>query len=128
MKYLRVIYFHVYNAYYKDGRFSSDVPHLKAFGLVGCSFCFMIAVICALTFQVLNGVRFSFGIGLFIEVLSSILFYYLLLFNRVYEKINQEFKGSKFDCSSYKILSWLVVIIGFAAVGLYGYFFNRPVK
>jgi hypothetical protein len=46
----------------------------------------------------------------------------------MFEKIYWEFKGSEFDQVSYRILSWLVVITGFAAVGLYGYFLVSPVK
>ena len=128
MKFLNSIYFHVYNAYYKDGNYTSDIPHLTAFGIVGCSFSLLLAVIVSLLNYSLNESRLSFELIIGVLVLGLILFIFLFLFQKKYEKIYEDIKGSELDSLPIKVLSWLIVATGFATVGLYAYLFNQPPK
>lgn len=118
----------MYNAYYKDGNYTSDIPHLTAFGIVGCSLSLLLVVGVSLLNYTLNGSRLSFEFIVAVLVVGLMLFFFLFLFKRKYEKIYEDLKGSGLDSLPFKILSWLIVVAGFAMVGLYAYLFNQPPK
>ncbi len=119
MRFLNSIYFHIYNAYYKDGNYTSDIPHLTAFGIVGTSQ----SVLLTSLFLVLNEEFFLIDIGkeLFIGLLVSLIliFYLLLLHGKKYERIYEEQKGSGNDNIGFKVFSWVYVVLSFAA--FFGY-------
>ena len=127
MKFLNSIYFHVYNAYYKDGNYTNDIPHLTAYGIVGCSLSLLLTVIVLLINYLINSAdRISFNITIVISLLGLIVCFFLFLFKKRYKKVYVEIKGSKFDNFIFKLLAWLIVAIGFVSVVLYSYLLNQP--
>lgn len=128
MRILKGIYFHVYNAYYKDGNYANDIPHLTAFGIVGCSLSLFLAVGASLIYYSLNESRLSLEFIVVVLTIGLILLFFQFLFQKKYEKIYEEIKGSELDSLSFKILAWLIIVTGFVMVGLYAYLFNQPLR
>ena len=126
MKAFNVIFYHVYNCYYKDGKYTNDVPHLTAFGLVGSSLTMSCLAVFALFNSIINNSRLSVGTSLAIVIAGMLLFFFLFLFNSRYDRIYNEINGSKLDNLFMKIAAWGVVVMGFVSVGLYSYIFNQP--
>lgn len=126
MKAIRLIYFHIYNSYYKDGNFKNDIPHLTAFGIVGCSLSIILLSILFFAYQLLFRVRPTSPIVVGLFLLLLVFFYFLFFHKSKYQSIYTEFKNSKWDTTTMKILSWLVLLVAFVMIGAYAYIFNRP--
>lgn len=125
MKLIKAIFFHVYNFYYKDSSYTNDIPHLTAFGIVGCSLSCVLAAGVASINHLLNASRLSKPAVFIVYVLGLLISFLLFYANRRYDKIYEEIKDSKYDTITYKILSWVIVILGFSLIGIYSYLFNR---
>lgn len=119
-----ILYFHVYNAYYQDGNYSNDIPHLTAYGIVGCSLSFALASI-LLTIAGLASNNLPSWIFFVFIILGLLLSYFLFLHKKRYQMIYERIKNSKYDHLFFKILSWFIIICGFAQFVLYVFFFNR---
>lgn len=126
MKALNVVFYHVYNCYYKDGNYTNDIPHVTAYGLVGTSLSMFNVVVFALFNNFINNTKLSMEILLTIAILSMLLFFFLFLFNSRYDRIYNEMKGSKRDTLFMRVVAWGVVVMGFVSVGLYSYIFSQP--
>jgi heme/copper-type cytochrome/quinol oxidase subunit 2 len=125
MKFFRILYFHIYNTYYKDGNYSNDIPHLTAFGLVGCSLSLLATTgIVFMNYQ-LTGQRMNTELTIGIVTIGVLIILFGTLYQRKYESIYEEIKGTTWDNTLTKAFSWLVTIIGFLTVGVYAYIFNR---
>lgn len=122
---LKVLFFHVYNAYYKDGSYKNDIPHLTAFCIVGCSLSIMIVVTVLIFLKSTSNTTLSKELIIFLTFACLSVFGYIFLVGSKYKSIYQEVKGSKWDSIGFKILSWFIVIVGFAFAGLFAYMFNR---
>ena len=126
MKFLKSIFFHIYNTYYKDGDYTNDIPHFTAFGWVGTSMGAWLAVMMALVNYLLTKSRPSFELVVLVMVGSLALLYPLLLYQRRYARIYEQIKGSNMDTPSMKVVAWVIVVGGFLSISLYAYIFNQP--
>ncbi|PSR55087.1 hypothetical protein AHMF7605_17040 [Adhaeribacter arboris] len=125
MKIFKIVYFHIYNSYYKDGYYSNDIPHLTAFGIVGCSLAGLVLFAIALINHLVNEDRLSKPI-VYLACVIALFAAFLLLFNkRKYNQIYEEMKDSKYDSKIFKFFAWMFILLGFAVMPLYSYLFNR---
>lgn len=124
MKFIRLIYFHIYNSYYADGNYQSDIPHLTAFGIVGCSFSVILLVITFATCQFFFAFEPSVVLVTVLFICLLMVFYFVLLHKRRYAAIYLEFKNSKYDATLMRVISWLVLIIAFVMAVTYAYYFD----
>jgi hypothetical protein len=126
MKAIRLIYFHIYNSYYKDGDYDNDIPHLTAFGIVGCSLSIILLAIMFSVYLLLLSERPTFGIVVVPFVILLVYFYFTLMHDSKYQAIYSEFKNSKWDTTILKVLSWATMPVAFVLAGLFAYIFNHP--
>ena len=121
----KIIFFHIYNRYYNDGDYKNDIPHLTAFGIVGTSVSIMFVVILMLLMKVFA--KPMMQTWQLVLLTSAILGFFANMFlaRTKYRSIYEEIKGSKWDTVFVKILSWIVIAIGFASAGFFAYIFNR---
>ncbi|WP_223032942.1 hypothetical protein [Hanstruepera marina] len=124
MKILNILFFHVYNAYYKDGNYSNDIPHLTAYGIVACSLSMLFTSILLFTFALLDVKLAKISVIILFVGFLLLLFYYFF-YEKKYATIYNLIKDSKWDNFRFKIASWLIVILGFVSVVVYSYLFNR---
>ena len=122
----RVLFFHIYNAYYKNGNYKNDIPHLTAFGIVGTSLSIMIVVTVLFVLKTAAETELPKLLIILLTIVCLAFFGFLFLVKSKYSSIYQQIKGSKWDNIGFKILSWVIVILGFAFAGLFAYIFNRP--
>jgi hypothetical protein len=126
MRIIRLIYFHIYNSYYKDGNYTNDIPHLTAFGIVGCSVSIISLSAIFTVYQLIFDKRLTTVMVVVPFVMLLACLFYLLMYDSKYKAIYSEFKGSESDTVTIKILSWSVLVIAFVLIGLYAYIFNQP--
>ena len=126
MKLLKIVYFHIYNTYYKDGNYSNDIPHLTAYGIVGCSISVLFTTIVLLILKLFTTINLAYSEVIIIMILSLIFFLYFFLFNRKYDKIYKEIKDTNLDTLPFKILSWIIIAVSFFSIVFYTYIFNQP--
>lgn len=125
MKFLTVIYFHVYNSYYKDGNYKNDIPHLTAFGIVGVSLSLLLVGIGNIIKFVLTEHKLSTQGYLWLMLSSLLLFYFAFLNKGKYNDIYKELKSSEWDKTTIKILAWVIVIIGFVSFAASAFAFKN---
>lgn len=125
MKFLHVIYFHVYNSYYKDGNYKNDIPHLTAYGVVGVSLSLLIVGIGNIIKFSLTEHKLSTQGYLWLMLPSLLLFYFVFLNKGKYNDIYKELKGSDWDKTAIKILAWVIVIIGFVSFAASAFAFKN---
>ena len=113
VKLLKIIYFHIYNSYYKNGSYNNDIPHLTAFGLVACSLSFLLFIPIAILFRTTFGNLLPVWLVYSILLSFMILFIYMFLYRRKYEDIYTEIRKSKWDNALMKITSWSIIILAF---------------
>lgn len=121
----RLIFFHIYNSYYKNGTYRNDIPHLTAFFIVGAGFSMLILTVILFTSKVLFGATFSKLVVMSIFVAPMPLFTYQYLYKSKYKLIYKEFRKSKWDTLRVKVMCWLLPLVGFISIVLYSYAFNR---
>lgn len=126
MKIIRLIYFHIYNTYYKDGNYTNDIPHLTAFGIVGCSVTIILLSLIFSIYQLIFDKRLTTVMVVVPFVISLAFLFYSLMYDSKYKVIYSEFKDSKLDTTPLKILSWSVLLIAFVLIGTFAYIFNQP--
>lgn len=125
MKFLHVIYFHVYNSYYQDGNYKNDIPHLTAFGIVGVSLSFLVVGIGNVIKFALTEHKLSTQEYLWL-MLSSLSLFYLVFLNRgKYNVIYKELKGSDWDRSAIKILAWVIIVVGIVSFAASAFAFKN---
>lgn len=125
MKFLHVIYFHVYNSYYQDGNYRNDIPHLTAFGIVGVSLSFLVVGIGNVIKFALTEHKLSTQEYLWL-MLSSLSLFYLVFLNRgKYNVIYKELKGSDWDRSAIKILAWVIIVVGIVSFAASAFAFKN---
>ena len=122
---LKLFFFHIYNTYYKNGRFKNDTPHLTAFCIVSAAVSMLLAsAVLAIGKLGLGAIFSKIQVMIFFCVPLPFLWYYLL-FGKKYKTIYAEVRKSKYDKSLFKILSWSVIVIAFGSIVLFSYIFNR---
>ena len=126
MKALNVFFFHVYNHFYQNGNYENDMPHLTAWGIVECSFSWLLATVIALIITQISDERIAKPLAIGTMVFGLIVTFFQFLHQSRYSKIYEEIKGTNYDTLSYKILTWTVTVTGFVSVGVLAYIFNQP--
>jgi hypothetical protein len=126
--FLKVIYFHVYNAHYKDGNYHNDIPSLTAYGITATSLSFILLSLIAFINQLFMHTRLTYNSCMGILITSLIAFYFVFLHQKRYNEIYHSIKDSQWDTKPVRMFSWLVIFLAFAGVVLYSYFFNRTVN
>lgn len=125
MNFLKIIYFHIYNTYYKDGHYKNDIPYLTAYGITGTSLgCLILALLTVLNYG-FTRTRLSVVACLIIFLLCLIVFFVLFIHNARYKEVYASIKGSRWDTAPMKVIVWIIIGLGFASVGLYSYIFNN---
>lgn len=124
MNFLKVIYFHVYNAYYKDGNYTNDIPYLTAYGITATSIGCLTLTLVALTNYGVLGTRLPVEVCFAVFLICLVLFFILFIYNTKYKDIYSIVKGSRWDTVTVKISVWIFIGLGFASIGLYSYIFN----
>ncbi|WP_017733498.1 hypothetical protein [Nafulsella turpanensis] len=113
IKGLKVVYFHIYNSYYKDGNYSNDIPHLTAFGIVGCSLGFMLTTLAASVVKFLDGEKLA-TTGIYpIMIVGLTITFFMFMYKSKYRKVYYDIKGSAYDRLPFKIAAWITVLAGF---------------
>ena len=125
MKFLHVIYFHVYNSYYKDGDYKNDIPHLTAYGIVSVSLSLLIVGIGNIIKFALTEHKLSTQGYLWLMLPSLLLFYFVFLNKGKYNDIYKELKSSDWDRTTIKILAWAIVAIGFVSFAASAFAFKN---
>lgn len=115
---MRIVYFHIYNAYYKDGNFNNDIPHLTAFGIVGSSLSFLLMTMGIIVNSYYGREKISESVYTITMVFFLVIFSLIFLYNRKYNVIYNEIKDSKWGNLFYKIISWFVIFLGYALFSL----------
>jgi len=124
MRAIRLIYFHIYNSYHKDGNYKNDMPHLTALGIV-CSLSMILLSTMFVAYQLLFKQRPTLGMVGTPFVIFLAYFYFALVHDSKYQSIYSEFKNSKWDTTVIKVLSWSAMLVAFIMIGLCAYIFNR---
>lgn len=124
MKLFKIIYFHIFNTYYRDGNYSNDIPILTASGVFGC--CLSIILLSVLLFigRVFVDFEPSKESVIVALVLLIAFFYWILMSKKRSYKIYQQVKNTKWDKPIFKILSWLIMPFAVMIAALYAYMFN----
>jgi hypothetical protein len=125
MLFFKVIYFHIYNLYYKNGKYTNDIPWLTAYGIAASSFSCLLVSLIATVYSIITDLRISKINCLITFAAGYIIFYFIYLNQSNYNNIYNLVKGSKWDTKPVRIATYLMIAIGFASVGLYSYLFNR---
>jgi hypothetical protein len=126
VNFLKIIYFHVYNAYYKNGNYKNDIPHLTAYCITATSTGSFVLTLVALVNHRFTGTRMSKEGCVIVYAICLILFYGLFMYKARYADVYTSIKGSVWDTITVKIIVWIVVFLEYASIGLYSYIFNNP--
>lgn len=97
MKIFKIIFFHIYNSYYKDGNYSNDIPHLTAYGLAGCSWSTLFTTLILIAGQQITGKKLETEYFLSSMIILLIAIALGTLYKKRYEIIYCEIKESKWD-------------------------------
>jgi hypothetical protein len=118
MNWYKMIFYHVFKRYYKDGNYKNDIPWLTATGIVSVSTGFMISSVYIFSYysfvdknvpQLDN--RFTL-LGLIFIVANFIFFTH----KKRYMEIFAFFKGSEKDNKLWGIISWGYIILGMVSL------------
>lgn len=113
MRWYNLIFFYVFNAYYKDGNYKSDIPWLTASGIMGvATFVHIINLFDVILFTIgrkIIGSSFFVPIGICITVLVCGYFIIGKRYMRIYEKYKETGKTNK----RAKVLSWTYIFSSF---------------
>lgn len=118
MNWYHLIFFHVFKRYYKDGKYTNDIPWLTATGIVSVPTGFLISTFYLLIYYffidrdvpkldntfTLLGCAFVF--------LNYLWFIYQKRYLKIYEEYRESDKNNKVTA----VLSWIYIILGFASV------------
>jgi Ca2+/Na+ antiporter len=119
MNWYKLIFFHIFKRYYKDGKFTNDIPWLTASVIVGISSSFYLLSLVVLSYfffidhnvPPLN--KYPILIcGFAFAVVNYLWFTYKKRYLKIYEEYRTSNKNNKVTA----VLSWIYIIVGFASV------------
>lgn len=119
MNWYQVIFFHIFKLYYKDGKYTNDIPWLTASVIVGVSTSFYLLSLVVLCY--------FFFIGRDVPLLNkypilicgfvfSVANYLWFTYKKRYLKIYDQYRTSNKNNNVTAVLSWTYIILGFALV------------
>ena len=112
MKILNLLYFGIYNFYYKDGNFKSGIPSYTSMMIfAGCFFANISFLIYILS-ENKNVFPFSKGEAIVVTILCAFISFFLFVWKKKYERIYNEFKDSDRRIA-HNFFSWLYVAVSF---------------
>lgn len=119
MSWYIIIFFHVFKRYYKDGKFTKDIPWLTTSVIVGVSSSFYLLSLTVLFYfffidhDVPELNKYPILIcGFLFAVANYLWFTHQKRYLKIYEEYRQSDKNNKVSA----ILSWIYIILGFASV------------
>lgn len=121
MNWYKLIFFHIYKRYYKDGQYSNDIPWLTVSVILGVSSFFYLLSLAVLIYSIFCDCEIQSLNKNPIIILGFVLVgvNYLWFFNnRHYLKIYEKYRISENNNKFSELLSWLFVIMGFVSVPL----------
>lgn len=124
MKFFKIIFFHIYNSYYKDGNFHNDIPFLTAYGITGTSISCAAMTVLAVTNYLITCSKPSVLMSISIFAICMVACFFIYIYNSKFETIYSDIKDSKWDNTSTKFVVWIIIISGYSSVGVYSYLFN----
>lgn len=125
---IKIVFFHIYNAYYKNGHYSNDIPHLTAFGIVGTSLSFFVITICLALLKLIYNFSPPKDCILIAFLCIFSFFFFKLFWKSKYNKIYDSILNTKWDNSYWRMISWFIIFLGFFVVGVFPFIFNKVNK
>jgi len=119
MNLYKLIFFHIFKRYYKNGTFKNDIPWLTASVILGVSSSFYVISLLILSYYVFidNDVptlnKYPIIICGFVFVVINYLWF---TYKKRYLKIHEEYQISNKSNKITEVLSWIYIIVGFASV------------
>ena len=114
MSTLKILYFHMYNHYYDNGKIGLGGDGYKALILIALSFTFGITSIFNITrFYVYHMPILNIFHTILISIPTSIFCYYLFRYNNKHRKIYLTYHKSNKDTLLYKMTAFAFIISGF---------------
>jgi hypothetical protein len=121
---LRLVFFHIYNAYYGNGRGRKDIPHITA------SCVFTLAVGLLATMIILSIAKWS-GYQPPMELMVTLwltfagILAFRFLYKSRYKEVYVEFRKTKWDTLRYKTISIIFIVFCYASLPLYAILFRE---
>jgi hypothetical protein len=119
MNWYKLIFFHIFKRYYKNGSFTNDIPWLTASVIVGLSSFFYVLglLVLAYFFFIDHNVpklkKYPLLISGFAFAITNYLWF---TYKKRYLKIHAEYRTSNKNNKVTEVLAWIYVIVGFATV------------
>lgn len=119
MSWYKIIFFHVFRRYYKDGKFTNDIPWLTTSVIVGVSSSFYLLSLTVLFYfffidhDVPQLSKYPILICGFVFAVANCLWF---TYKKRYLKIYQEYRISDKNNKVTAVLSWIYIIFGYALV------------
>lgn len=118
MSWYKIIFFHVFKLYYKDGKYTKDIPWLTATGIVSVPTGFLISTLYWIFYYFFIDKEVPKLDNTFTMLGCSFMFINYLWFThqKRYLKIYEEYRTSDKNNKVTALLSWIYIILGFASV------------
>lgn len=119
MNWYKLIFFHIFKRYYKNGEFRNDIPWLTASVIIGVSSSFYVLSLVVLTYYVFidNNVPTLNKTHIIIcGFVFAAINYLWFTYKKRYLKIYEEYRTSNKNNRVTEVLSWIYIIMGFASV------------
>ena len=120
MNWYKIIFYHLFKRYYKDGKYKNDIPWLTAAGILSVSTFFLLTGFFTLIYYLFvkkNVPQLDYKFTL-LGFLFTALNCFWFANKKHYLRIYEEYKTSKVNNTITEILSWLFVILGFASLAI----------
>jgi hypothetical protein len=119
MKVHSIIFFHVFKRYYKDGKFTNDIPWLTTSVIVGVSSSFYLislTVLFSYFFFDRNLPKLNEYPMLICNAVFVVANYLWFTHRKRYLKIYEEYRTSDKNNKITEFLSWIYILLGFVSV------------
>lgn len=112
MKILNLLYFGIYNFYYKDGNFKSGIPSYTSMMIFAGCFFANISFLILLFSENMNAFPFGKSEAIMVAIACAFISFFLFVWKKKYERIYNEFKDSD-RRTVHNFFSWLYVCVSF---------------
>jgi hypothetical protein len=119
MDWYKIIFFHVFNRYYKDGNYKNDIPWLTASVIIGVSTYFHLFSLFVLGYYFFTGHSLTLA-SKYPNIICAFVFVslncYCFIYQNRYLKIYTKFRKSDKNKKIIALLSWMYIFLGFFSV------------
>lgn len=118
MNWYKLVFFHVFKCYYKNGKYTNDIPWLTATGIVSVSTGFLLSSIFLLFYYFFIDTKLpkldnTFTLIGFIFILIN---YFWITNKKRYLIIYESYRKSNKNNKVSEVLSWVYIIVGFISL------------